>query len=408
MKIEICCETQAKSRRYSKEEDMTQKLYYEDSHLKEFTAQVKSCQWDEKKGCYGIVLDRTVFFPEGGGQYGDSGRINGISVEDVQERDDEVIHYMKESLPVGEKIQGCIDFQERFSKMQQHTGEHIVSGLIHRYFGYDNVGFHLGKELVTMDFNGVFTKEQLMKIEYEANEAVAANLAIKADYPANEELERLDYRSKKKLAGQIRIVTVPGYDVCACCAPHVKYTGEIGMIRLVDAVKYKGGTRVTMVCGFRALADYRTKEHNVLEISRLLSAKPYETAEAVKRLQKENQQEKDKLFRIQSRYLEMKLKELTGIGRNSEKHILLFEDELDKNAARHFADAGMHMCEGICGIFLGNDRQGYQYILGSKNIDLREFLKAFHEEFPGKGGGKPQMVQGTAAGTKEMLEKYFL
>ena len=387
---------------------MTQKLYYEDSHLKEFTAQVKDCWWDEKKGCYGIILDRTGFFPEGGGQYADSGRIHGILVEDVQEKDNEVIHYMKESLAAGQKIQGWIDFPERFSKMQQHTGEHIVSGLVHRYFGYDNVGFHLGKELVTMDFNGVFTKEQLMKIEQEANEAVTANIAIKVEYPSREELERMDYRSKKELAGQVRIVTVPGYDVCACCAPHVKYTGEIGIIRLVDAVKYKGGTRVTMVCGFRALADYRMKEDHVLEISRLLSAKPYETAEAVKRLQKENQQGKDKLFRIQSRYLEMRLKELTDGERIFGKHILLFEDEMDKNTARHFVDAGMRLCEGICGIFLGNDRQSYQYILGSQNVDLREFLKVFHGEFPGKGGGKPQMVQGTVTGTKEMLETYFL
>ena len=293
---------------------MTQKLYYEDSHLKEFTAQVMDCRWDEKKGCYGIVLDRTVFFPEGGGQYADSGTIQGIFVEDVQEKANEVIHYMKKKLDVGQRIQGSIDFAERFSNMQQHTGEHIVSGLVHRHFGYDNVGFHLGKELVTMDFNGAFTKEQLIGIEHEANEAVTANLAIRVDYPEKEELESLDYRSKKELTGQVRIVTVPGYDVCACCAPHVKYTGEIGMIRLVDAVKYKGGTRVTMACGFRALADYRRKEDNVLEISRLLSAKPYETAEAVKRLQKEKQQGKEKRFRIQSRYLEMRLKELTGSG----------------------------------------------------------------------------------------------
>lgn len=387
---------------------MTQKLYYEDSHLKEFTAQVMDCRWDEKKGCYGIVLDRTVFFPEGGGQYADSGTIQGIFVEDVQEKANEVIHYIKKKLDVGQRIQGSIDFAERFSNMQQHTGEHIVSGLVHRHFGYDNVGFHLGKELVTMDFNGAFTKEQLIGIEHEANEAVTANLAIRVDYPEKEELERLDYRSKKELTGQVRIVTVPGYDVCACCAPHVKYTGEIGMIRLVDAVKYKGGTRVTMVCGFRALADYRRKEDNVLEISRLLSAKPYETAEAVKRLQKENQQGKEKLFRIQSSYLEMRLKELTGTGGLAGKHILLFEDELDKNAARHFADTGMYRCEGICGIFLGNDQKGYQYILGSQSLDLREFLKAFHEEFPGRGGGKPQMVQGTAVGTREMLERYFV
>lgn len=392
--------------------NMSEKLYYEDSHLREFAAQVMVCQWDEGKGCYGIVLDRTAFFPEGGGQYADSGKIQGIAVEDVQEKGDEIIHYMKTKLEPGETVLGQIDFPERFSKMQQHTGEHIVSGLVHRHFGYDNIGFHLGKELVTMDFNGSFTKEQIRMIEQEANEAVTADLDVRVDYPSKEELEKLEYRSKKELSGKVRIVTVPGYDVCACCAPHVKRTGEIGIIRLIDAARYKGGTRVTMVCGFRALEDYHMKEENVLEISRLLSAKPYETAEAVKRLQREIQQGKDRLFKIQERYLEQRLREVTDGRRPAENeenggNILLFEEELDKNAARRFVDTGMHKCDGVCGIFLGNDREGYQYILGSQRVDLREFLKAFHKEFSGRGGGKPQMVQGTVSGKREKLEKYF-
>lgn len=382
---------------------MTEKLYYQDSHRKDFTARVVSCDWDEKRKCYGIVLDRTCFFPEEGGQYADSGTIQDIAVEDVQERDGVILHYMGKPLAEGSEVYGLIDFEERFSQMQQHTGEHIISGLVHRHFGYDNVGFHLGKELVTMDFNGSFTKEQLQMIEQEANEAVAANLEIQTDYPSQEELSQMDYRSKKELTGLVRIVTVPGYDVCACCAPHVNRTGEIGMIRLIDAARHKGGTRVTMVCGFRALADYRTKEDNVLEISRLLSARPYETAEAVKRLQRELQQGKDKLFRMQTRYLEQKLKEL----KTGTEHFLLFEEELDKNAARRFVDTGMHRCEGICGIFLGNDRQGYQYILGSQHVNLRDFLKDFHERFPGKGGGKPEMVQGTVTAACQELEAYF-
>lgn len=380
--------------------DMTEKLYYQDSHLEEFTARVISCEWEEKRQYYGVVLDRTVFFPEGGGQYADSGKINNIIVEDVKEKEDIIIHYMKEPLTAGEEISGRIDYAERFSKMQQHTGEHIVSGLVHQNFGYDNVGFHLGKELVTMDFNGILTEEQLRDIENKANQAVTENLMIQVEYPTREELDRIDYRSKKELTGQVRIVTVPGYDVCACCAPHVKRTGEIGMIRLIDAVKYKGGTRVTMVCGFRALEDYRIKEENIREISRLLSAKPYETAEAVKRLQKELSQGKDRLFKIQSHYLEQKLSEIRD-------NYVLFEEDLDKNAARRFVDSGMHRCKGICGIFLGNDHQGYQYILGSQSMNLREFLKEFHQVFPGKGGGKPEMVQGTVNGIKEELEKYM-
>lgn len=387
----------------------TKKLYYQDSHMREFMGKVTSCEWDEKRGCYGVVLDQTAFFPEGGGQYADAGVLGGIRVEDVKEKDGRVIHYVSQPLEAGLMVKGEIDFEERFSKMQQHTGEHIVSGLVHRYFGYDNVGFHLGRELVTMDFNGALAEDQVRRVELEANQAVVANLPIQVDYPTKEELETLDYRSKKKLTGQVRIVTVPGYDVCACCAPHVERTGEIGIIRLVDAVKYKGGTRVTMVCGFRALQDYLIKESNIKEISRMLSAKPYEAAEAVRHLQGEAQQWKDKLLRTQSAYMEKKLEDIPA----GAEHVILFERELDKNVARRFVDAGMHRCSGICGIFLGDEERGYQYTLGSRSTDLKVFLKGFHETFPGKGGGKREMVQGTAASTAEKrvgpeeLRKYF-
>lgn len=382
---------------------MTEKLYYQDLHQESFAAQVISCVWDEKKSLYAVVLDRTCFFPEEGGQYADLGTLNGIAVEDVREKEDIITHYLKEPLEIGQNVDGWIDYPDRFSKMQQHSGEHIVSGLVHRHFGYDNVGFHLGKELVTMDFNGAFSEEQLRQIEWEANQAVAENVEIQVSYPTKEELDVLDYRSKKELSGQVRIVTVPGYDVCACCAPHVERTGEIGMIRLVDAVKYKGGTRVTMVCGFRALLDYRIKEQNVREISRQLSAKPYETAEAVNRLQNEMQQLKDKLYRFQLADMEQKLKEIPS---DAENHIL-FEAEMDKNAARKFVDAGKEICSGICGLFLGNDEQGYQYILGSKTADLKNLLKEFHEVFPGKGGGKGEMVQGTVLGESAKIKAYF-
>lgn len=380
---------------------MTEKLYYEDSHMKEFTAEVVSCEWDEKKECYGVVLDRTAFFPEGGGQYADSGSLGGVKVEDVKEREDLVVHYLKQPLETGAAVKGEIDYPERFSKMQQHTGEHIVSGLVHRHFGYDNVGFHLGKELVTMDFNGILTEEQLRMVELEANDAVAENIQVRTAYPSKEELDKLDYRSKKELTGQVRIVTVPGYDVCACCAPHVVRTGEIGIIKLVDAVKYKGGTRVTMVCGFRALRDYQMKEDNIREISRLLSVKAHETADAVRRLQGEVQQWKDKLLRMQNALMDEKLEEVPEGAEN----IILFEREMDKNVARRFVDAGMRRCSGICGIFLGDEEHGYQYTLGSLSVDLKGFLKAFHQEFSGKGGGKPEMVQGTVQGEREKMEQ---
>ncbi len=382
---------------------MTEKLYYQNTHLVSFTAQVLSCVWDEKKSYYAVILDKTGFFPEEGGQYADAGTLNGIEVEDVREKEDVIIHYLKQPLEAGAKAEGQIDYEDRFSKMQQHTGEHIVSGLVNRIFGYDNVGFHLGKELVTMDFNGILTEEQIRLMEWKANKAVTENLQIQVKYPTREELDAMDYRSKKELSGQVRIVTIPGYDTCACCAPHVERTGEIGMIRLVDFIKYKGGTRVTMVCGFRALQDYLVKEQNVREISHLLSAKPYEIAGAVKRLQGEMQQMKDRLYRLQMADMERKLEAIPADAGN----YVLFEEEMEKNAARKFVDAGKERCGGICALFLGSDEQGYQYILGSRSADLKTVLKEFHGVFPGKGGGKGEMVQGTVRGERKKILEYF-
>ncbi|MCD8224879.1 MAG: DHHA1 domain-containing protein [Clostridiales bacterium] len=379
----------------------TERLYYQDSHMREFEARVVFCEWEEKKQCYGVELNRTAFFPEGGGQHADVGMLGGVPVEDVKEKGERVIHYLKQPLDVGALVEGKLDFAVRFSAMQQHSGEHIVSGLVHRHFAYDNVGFHLGREIVTMDFNGPLTEDMVRQVEYEVNEAVAANIEIIVTLPTQEELATLDYRSKKELEGQVRIVTIPGVDVCACCAPHVSRTGEIGLIKIVDAIRYKGGTRVTLACGFRALQDYRVKESNVREISHLLSAKPDEVAGAVRRLQDETQRWKDKLMRMQSAYLERKLEEIPEEAGN----VLLFEPEMDKNAARKFVDAGKGKCAGICGIFLGDEENGYQYTLGSHNRDLKALLTDFHHAFPGRGGGKPEMVQGTVQGRKDLAEE---
>ena len=222
---------------------MTEKLFYQDSHIAEFEAEVLSCT--AAGAGYEIELDRTAFFPEGGGQYADTGMLGGVRVTDVQERDGRVLHMTDGPLDAGMRVTGRIDWEERFMKMQQHSGEHIVSGLVHARFGYNNVGFHLGTEDCTMDFGGVLTDEQLMEIEREANRAVWKNLEIEALYPTEEELKKLQYRSKIEIEGQVRIIVIPGYDVCACCAPHVKRTGEIGLIKLNHMQHYKGGVRVT-------------------------------------------------------------------------------------------------------------------------------------------------------------------
>ena len=244
---------------------MTDKLYEEDAYLREFEAEVTGCVPAE--GGWLVTLDRTAFYPEGGGQPADTGTLGGARVLDVHEQEGEILHTTDAPLPVGDRTAGAIDWEARFSRMQQHTGEHIVSGVIHRLFGLDNVGFHMGRDAVTIDLNGELTADDLTRVERLANEAVWENLPVGVEYPAPEALAALDYRSKKELTGRVRIVTVPGSDVCACCGTHVRRTGEIGVIKLLTSQRYKGGVRVWLLCGDRALTDYNEKNAQAYAVS---------------------------------------------------------------------------------------------------------------------------------------------
>ena len=388
---------------------MTEKLFYEDSYIKEFQARVLSCR--ERNGGYQAVLTRTAFFPEGGGQSADTGFLytkegEEIRVTDVHEKDGVVYHHISQPVQEGTEVRGKLDFQERFSKMQQHTGEHILSGLVNRHFGYRNVGFHLGTQEVTMDYNGVLTEEDLRQIEYEANEAVAENIPVKVLYPSKEELKNITYRSKIEIEGQIRIVQIPGYDSRACCAPHVKETGSVGLIKIVGAVHYKGGMRVSILCGFRALEDYRMKERNVAEISNLLSAKQEDTAQAVEHLGQELNRQKEKNKALQERYVALCLENIRK-NKEPEENIFLFEEELDPGARRDFVNKAMEMTQGLAGVFVGADDSGYQYVLGSRRPDIQETGKKLNARFQGKGGGRPPMIQGSLKGNEQEIREFL-
>lgn len=379
---------------------MTEKLFYQDSHRSTFTAIVQEVR--PSGNGYEIILDRTAFFPEGGGQSSDTGSLGGVSVSDVQEIDGKIIHYTDGPLVEGTEVEGCIDWTERFSKMQQHTGEHIVSGLIHKIYGYHNVGFHLGTDSVTLDFNGVVPKEKLHEIEQLANEAVAKNLPVQVLYPTDEELSKISYRSKIEIEGQVRIVVIDGYDVCACCAPHVKQTGEIGLIKLVGMQNYKGGVRISMLCGFRALEDYYQKEKNNREIAVMLSAKEYETAVEVERLQEKLAMKKAKIAELERKFLEQKVETLDI----SSEIVCLFE-ETDPVMTRELVNLLLKKGAKMAAVFSGNEREGYRYVLGSRSLDVRENGKLLNEAFHGRGGGKPEMVQGTVQGKREEIEAFL-
>ena len=380
---------------------MSEKLFYEDSHMVSFSAIVEACERVDEH--YEAVLSRTAFFPEGGGQYADTGFIDGVRVFDVQEKQGKIYHKLEQEISVGKEVTGMIDWEERFSKMQNHSGEHIISGLVHKHFGYDNVGFHMGKDAITMDFNGTITKEQLKEIEKEANAIVYQNLPIETLYPSKSELETLVYRSKIEIEGQVRIVRIPDCDVCACCAPHCKTTGEIGTIKLVGMQNYKGGVRISMLAGFRALEDYETKSENVKRISMLLSAKEFEIADEVEKLKEELMAKKSQIQELKRMLLNHKVE---AMGENQEA-VILFESDLDGNGPRELANLLLAKGTKLAAVFAGSEGN-YRYVIGSKSVDTRSIAKSLNEKFQGRGGGKPDMVQGSVMGEENGVREEVL
>ena len=380
---------------------MTDKLFYQDGYQQEFTARVISCE-EMKKG-YAIVLDQTAFFPEGGGQYGDLGLLDSVRVIDTQEKGDLVYHYTKEALEPGKEVTGRLDWQVRFDRMQQHSGEHIISGIVHRRFGYDNVGFHLADDYCTMDFNGPITMEALKEIEEEANRIVFANLNINILYPSKEELKNLEYRSKIEIEGQVRIVEIPGVDICACCAPHTATTGEIGLIKLVRMDNYKGGERIYMLSGVRALKDYQIKEGSVKFISASLCVKEDEVAGAVEKLKEEQGALKNKIAALKQKLLAYRVE---GISVDNPVS-LVFDPELTGNEPREFMNLLLDKGAEICGIFAGDDEKGYRYVIGSRKEDVRPYGEKL-KSLGGRGGGKPEMIQGSIQAARAVLEGIFL
>lgn len=378
---------------------MTKKLYYEDPYLRSFTAAVTSCAPEGEH--WRVTLDATAFYPEGGGQPADTGILGGVHVLDTRDKEGEVVHTVDGPLEAGISVQGEIDWRERFSRMQHHTGEHIVSGIIHKLYGYDNVGFHMGRDAVTLDLSGELSLEALAKVERLANEAAWRNLPITAAYPPPAELSALQYRSKKELSGDVRIVTVPDCDVCACCGLHVARTGEVGLIKLVNAQRYKGGSRIWMLCGDRALEDYTNKNTDIFSLSALLSAKPYETVPAVKRLIEERDGQKAEIAALRDQLFALKA-ERVAPGPLA----VQFEEALAPDSLRRYCVALCGHCT-IAAVFSG-DGQDWKYAVGSSSQDVRPLGKELNAAFSGKGGGKSGLIQGSLTGTRAAIESFFL
>ena len=378
----------------------TRRLYYENVYIKEFKAKVKECRKGEK--FYEILLDQSAFYPEGGGQPCDLGTLGGAEVKDVQEKDGELIHYMETSFDPGDEVQGKINWERRFDLMQQHSGEHIVSGLVHEKYGYDNVGFHMSSDVITIDFSGVLTEEQLAKIEEETNRKIWENGEVEIFYPKKEELERLSYRSKKELTGKVRLVQFPGADLCACCGTHVMRAGEIGMVKLLTVEKFREGVRVTMISGRRVLDYLNMVNGQNHQISVKLSAKTEETAQAVERLHEENYRLKGQILHLTQELCDTEAKRFEGAG-----SVLIFHEGLEGDSVRKMADAVMETCAGCCAVFSRNEDGSYKYAMGEKNGDLRQFTKEMNQALNGRGGGKPFFVQGSVKAEEDEIRRFF-
>ncbi len=381
------------------------KLFYIDTHILDFSAEIIECTADEQGRGNWLVLDQTAFFPEEGGQSADKGTLDGLEVLDVQIKNDVIYHLVKGTFMPGQIITGHVDWEQRFDFMQQHSGEHIISGLLHSHFGFHNVGFHLGQSEVTMDFDQPISMEMLREIEKEANEIVWKNLPVSATFPSKEALSSMEYRSKIEIEGDIRIVEIPGVDLCACCAPHVASTGEIGIIKITNVMSHRGGVRINFLCGGRALTDYTTKQELTSSMSALLSSKPEKLTDNVKRIMDESLMWKNKVNELAVQLLQLQLAALPAPVNQPDPILFI---ELDNPVA--VRNAVNSLCEkypGFCCLFTGNDACGYRFIIGSANKDCRELAVKMRNELGAKCGGTAPMIQGSVNAGRLKLEMFF-
>ena len=378
----------------------TNKLFYTDTHLTEFSAMVVDC-FESKKG-FEVELDATAFYPEGGGQAADKGTLGGIEVLHVHEDGERVLHLLEKPLTVGETVTGIVDYNHRFDLMQQHSGEHIVSGIINARYGLHNVGFHMGWDSITIDFDGIIPLEELPEIERLANEAIYRNIPLHIWTPSPEELPNVPYRTKRALPWPVRIVEVPGYDACACCGLHVDSTGEIGLIKLFSMVKFRSGVRIEMLCGKRAF-DFlsRSHEQNKL-VSGAFSAKILETGEAARKMNELLEAQKRRIGELETQIFRTVAQRCDGLG-----DVLLMQTGLDSVGVRRLADLVAEVCGGTAAVFSENADGSLSYCLICHGGDLRQLNKEMTAALNGRGGGKPECQMGTVRCAKEAVLTHF-
>ena len=378
----------------------TEKLYYTDPFLTTFTAKVLSCE--AGKGGYLVTLDRTAFYPEGGGQPADHGTLGGIAVTDVHEKDGVVIHTVEKAVEIGENVTGRIDWARRFDHMQQHSGEHILSGILCHNYHCDNVGFHLGADTVTIDYNTDISWEEALAAEYQANQVIWADAPVEITYPSPAELDALDYRSKKALTGKVRIVTFPEADCCACCGTHVLRAGQVGIIKVLSCQKFRSGVRMEILCGERAWRYLSGTYDQAHAVGQHLSVKPLEAAAAVERLTEELTAAKARMAELEGEVFSHKAHEYCGKG-----DVVLVEPPLRPDGVRRLADAVARECGGLAAVFAGEDGRYNYALVRADGADIAPLVKAMNAALTGRGGGRSGFAQGSVQTDADTIHAFF-
>ncbi len=378
----------------------TEKLYYTDPFLTTFTAKVLSCE--AGKGGYLVTLDRTAFYPEGGGQPADHGTLGGIAVTDVHEKDGVVIHTVEKAVEIGENVTGSIDWARRFDHMQQHSGEHILSGILCHNYHCDNVGFHLGADTVTIDYNTDISWEEALAAEYQANQVIWADAPVEITYPSPAELEQLDYRSKKALTGKVRIVTFPEADCCACCGTHVLRAGQVGIIKVLSCQKFRSGVRMEILCGERAWRYLSGTYDQAHAVGQHLSVKPLEAAAAVERLTEELTAAKARMAELETELFSHKAHAYCGKG-----DVVLVEPPLRPDGVRRLADAVAKECGGLAAVFAGEDGRYNYALVRADGADIAPLVKAMNAALTGRGGGRSGFAQGSVQTDADTIHAFF-
>ena len=377
----------------------TEKIYYADCHCATFRARVLECS--ETEGGFAVTLDRTAFYPLGGGQAADTGTLGGVRVLDTREEGEKIVHLCDGSLTVGSTVDGQIDYEARFVRMQQHTGEHIVSGILHRLYGCHNTGFHMNQTGIVIDFDTVIPAEKLPEIEREANEAIWKNIPLHIWTPGPEELEQVPYRTKRALPWPVRIVEVPGFDICACCGVHVAATGEIGLIKLLSAIPCRGGTRIEMAAGRAAFDLMNAVFDQNRQVSRLLSAQLTQTAQGAEQLLDTLNGWKYRSGALERQLFAYQAAALEGMG-----DCFFFADGLNPEGLRNLTDQASAKTGGIAAGFSRNEN-GFHYCLALPGGDLRGLNRELTAALNGRGGGKPNFQQGSVKAEEREIQAFF-